>query len=63
MSTLSHAPLAEFERSLKADLSPTLRTSIFSTFCRINTLYMGGGGDSDFMRDLATQNGGRYVRL
>lgn len=30
---------------------------------RINTLYMGAGGDSDFMRDLAAQNGGRYVRL
>ena len=30
---------------------------------KINTLYMGGGGDSRFMQDLAEQNGGRYVRL
>ena len=30
---------------------------------RINTVYMGGGGDSDFMRRLAEENGGRYLRL
>ena len=30
---------------------------------RINTLYMGGGGDSDFMRKLAERNGGTYTRL
>jgi hypothetical protein len=30
---------------------------------RINTIYMGGGGDSAFMKQLAAQNGGRYVRL
>jgi hypothetical protein len=30
---------------------------------RINTIYMGGGGGSVFMELLATQNGGRYVRL
>ena len=29
---------------------------------RIHTIYMGGG-ESTFMRGLAAQNGGRYVRL
>ncbi|MCA8957447.1 MAG: HEAT repeat domain-containing protein [Planctomycetes bacterium] len=30
---------------------------------RINTLYMGGGAESDFMRRLAEENGGTYLRL
>ena len=45
------------------DTLPHIRETNRYSAVRINTLYMGGGGDSAFMRDLAAQNGGTYVRL
>jgi transketolase len=40
MFELSYVPLSEFERVRSLSCSPTARTAIFATLCRINTLYM-----------------------
>ena len=40
MVTLTHIPYQELERVRGLDLDPVVKTSLFATLCRINTLYM-----------------------
>ncbi len=40
MANLQYVPLDEFQRVKELNCSPVLRTQLFATLCRLNTLYM-----------------------